>query len=334
VTAVRAASDRTAVLEHLRHEQEKFLLLTHEHPDGDALGSLIGMQELLSALGRDSVMWVHPDELPLPYEYAFLSLDGLAPEPPGDLAERTLVFLDCGNIDRNPGAPVENRAAERIVNIDHHHDNTRFGVVNHVVPDASCTAEIVWDLARELGVGFSLPMAEALYVGLVTDTGRFMYRNTGPKAHEMAADLIAAGVDAFEVYRRIYEGVPYGKLQLLSRALSHVERFDEGALTLTRLSAEDFEETGAQESYTEGVIDHLRSLRGTLVAGTVRDRLGAGQEGNRKVSLRSSDDRVDVSAICRKQGGGGHPQAAGFTTTMEWDELVAFLRAEIAAQLA
>jgi bifunctional oligoribonuclease and PAP phosphatase NrnA len=333
VTAVSPAPDRDKVLDHLRTD-EKFLLLTHEHPDGDAIGSLIAMHELLSALGRDSVMWVHPDELPLPYEYAFLALGGLAPDPPADLAERTLVFLDCGNIDRNPSAPMHDGARNRIVNIDHHHDNTRFGAVNHVVPEASCTAEIVWDLTRELGIGFSLPMAEALYVGLVTDTGRFMYKNTGPRAHEMAADLIEAGVDAFEIYRRIYEGMPVGKLTLLARALSNVERFDEGALAITRLTAADFADADAEESYTEGIIDHLRALRGTLVAGLVRDRLGPGEEGSRKVSLRASDDRIDVSAICREKGGGGHPQAAGFTTEMEWEELVAFLRGELAAQLA
>ncbi len=326
-------TDREAVLLHLR-EDAKFLLLTHEHPDGDALGSLIGMHELLRALGRDSVMWLDPDELPLPDEYAFLALAGLDPDPPADLEERTLVFLDCGNIDRNPGAPVDEAAHARIVNIDHHHDNTRFGAVNQVVPEASCTAEIVWDLARELGVPFSLPMAEALYTGLVTDTGRFMYSNTGPRAHVMAADLIEAGVDAFEIYRRIWEGMPPGKLDLLARALNRVERYDEGALAMTRLTAEDFRAADAEESYSEGVIDHLRSLRGTLVAALVRDRLGEGQEGNRKVSLRASDERVDVSAICRTQGGGGHPQAAGFTTRMEWEELVAFLRAELVAQLS
>jgi bifunctional oligoribonuclease and PAP phosphatase NrnA len=332
MSTVSSAADRAEVLTHIR-EDEKFLLLTHEHPDGDALGSLIGMHELLSALGRDAVMWVHPDELPLPYEYSFLALDGLAPDPPADLGERTIVFLDCGNIDRNPSAPMHDGARDHILNIDHHHDNTRFGAVNHVVPEASCTAEIIWDLARELGVGFSLPMAEALYVGLVTDTGRFMYKNTGPRAHEMAADLIEAGVDAFEVYRRIWEGMPAGKLKLLARALENVERFDEGALAITRLTARDFADANAEESYSEGIIDHLRALRGTLVAALVRDRLGPGQEGNRKVSLRASDDRIDVSAICREQGGGGHPQAAGFSTSMEWEELVTFLRAELAAQL-
>ena len=140
-----------------------------------------------------------------------------------------MIFLDCGNIDRNPA--VELKQAARILNIDHHHDNTRFGTVDHVVPDASCTAEMIWDLMRALGVELTQPIAEALYVGLVTDTGKFMYENTGPRAHVMAADLIGAGIDVHAIYRRLYEGVPQGKLELLARGLSAVERFDGGLLT-------------------------------------------------------------------------------------------------------
>ena len=160
-----------------------------------------------------------------------------------------------------------------------------------------------------------------------------MYENTGRRAHEMAADLIEGGVDVHSIYRRIYEGIPYGKLALLARGLARVERYDGGRLTLTRLSAEDFAQAGAEENYSEGVIDHLRSVEGTAVAALVRDRLSAEQRGNRKVSLRSSDDRIDVSRIARAQGGGGHRQAAGFNTSMSWEELVHFLRDEVAAQL-
>jgi phosphoesterase RecJ-like protein len=326
-----ASASRDAVLRELR-EGRKFLLLTHENPDGDALGSLIAMQEILTAQGADSVMYVAPDEFPLPYEYRFLTLTGLVSIVPDDLAERTVVFLDCGNIDRNPVAAVKREEAH-ILNIDHHHDNTYFGTVNHVVPEASCTAEIVWDLMRGLGVERTPTIAEALYVGLVTDTGKFMYENTGRRAHEMAADLIEAGVDVHSIYQRIYEGIPYGKLALLARGLAKVERYDGGRLTLTRLSVEDFAQAGAEENYSEGVIDHLRSVEGTAVAALVRDRLSADQRGNRKVSLRSSDDRIDVSRIARAQGGGGHRQAAGFNTSLSWEELVEFLRGEVAAQL-
>jgi phosphoesterase RecJ-like protein len=327
-------SAREQVLAEIRSAQ-KVVVVTHENPDGDALGSLIATQEILAGLDKDSVMFIDANEFPLPHEYRFFPLDGLVTAPPDDLDERTIVFLDCGNLERNPAEAFQLPGAH-ILNIDHHHDNTRFGTVNLVDPDASCTAEIIWDLMHGLGVTPNVTVAEALYVGLITDTGRFMYENTGPRAHLMAAELIEAGVDVHEIYRRVYEGVPYGKLALLARGLANVQRYDGGRLTMTALSTKDFTESGAEESYSEGVIDHLRAVQGTAVAALVRDRIGdTDGDGSprRKVSLRASDDRVDVSAIARAQGGGGHRQAAGFTTVLDWDELVAFLRDEVAQQL-
>ena len=325
-----STSSRVQMLDELRGA-ERFLLATHENADGDALGSLTGMQLVLSALGKDAVAYMAADEFPLPYEYRFIQVDNLVTEPPADIEERTIVFLDCGNIDRNPADSLKREGAH-ILNVDHHHDNTRFGTVNHVVSEASCTAEVIWDLMKDLGVELTRPIAEALYVGLVTDTGKFMYENTGPQAHQMAAELIEAGVDVHAIYRRIFEGVPQGKLELLARGLSNVERFDDGLLTLTHLSAEDYAATGADQSYSEGVVDHLRALEGTAVAGLVRDLPGNGEQ-RRKVSLRATDDRVDVSAIARSQGGGGHRRAAGFSTTMDYPQLVEVLRASLAEQL-
>jgi phosphoesterase RecJ-like protein len=332
MTSNGSRSARDQVLHELR-EAAKLVVVTHENPDGDALGSLIAMQGILTAIGKDSLMFIAESEFPLPEEYDWFALDGLVSEPPADADERTIVFLDCGNLERNP-AEAFRRPGMHILNIDHHHDNTRFGTVNLVVPEASCTAEVVWDLLGELGVKPTLTVAEALYVGLITDTGRFMYENTGRRAHLMAAGLIDAGVDVHDVYRRVYEGVPYGKLALLARGLANVERYDDGRLTLTALTATDFSDSGAEESYSEGVVDHLRAVQGTEMAALVRDRIGNPDvAGLRKVSLRSGNDRIDVSAIARAQGGGGHRQAAGFTTGLSHDELVAFLRDQLAAQL-
>ncbi len=327
-------SDRELILTELS-EAAKLIVITHENPDGDAIGSLVAMQGILAALGKDSLMFISRGDLPLPEEYQFFPLEGLVSEPPADLDERTVVFLDCGNLDRNPAEAFRPGGPDptHVLNIDHHHDNTRFGTVNLIAPEASCTAEIVWDLMVALGVEPTLTVAEALYVGLITDTGRFMYENTGRRAHLMAADLIEAGVDVQDVYRRIYEGLPYGKLALLARGLANIERYDDGRLTITALSASDFRESGAEESYSEGVIDHLRAVEGTAVAALIRDRMGDGQAGSRKVSLRAGDDRVDVSAIARAQGGGGHRQAAGFTTALSDEELVGFLRSQLADQL-
>ena len=289
------------------------------------------MRDILAALGKDAPAFIDEREFPLPQEYRFLPLDDVLSTPPEDLAERTAVFLDCGSLERNP-AEAFRRPGMKILNIDHHHDNTNFGTVNLVDSGASCTAEIVWELMHGLGVEPTKQMAQALYVGLITDTGRFMYENTGPRAHIMAADLIQAGVDVPRLYRQVYEGVPYGKLALLARGLAKTRRYDEGRLMVTELDACDFQESGAEESYSEGVVDHLRAVKGTAVAALIRDRISAA-DGERKVSLRASDDRVDVSQIARLQGGGGHRQAAGFTTPMQWDELVDFLRTALAQQL-
>jgi phosphoesterase RecJ-like protein len=325
---VTGTSARAEVIGALR-DAERFLLVTHENPDGDALGSLVATQAILRALGKDSLMFIGRTEFPLPYEYAFFEFDGLVTDVPDDLSQRTIVFLDCGNVDRNALEVGDSP----VVNVDHHHDNTRFGTINYVVDDASCTAEIVWDLMRRLEVELTLEIAEALYVGLVTDTGRFMYENTGPVAHLMAADLIEAGVDVHDIYRRLYEGVPEPKLALLTRALGRMQRFDGGRLTFARLTRTDFAATGAEDSYTEGIIDHLRAVQGTKVAALARELPCDHKRGASKVSLRATDGAVDVSLIARAQGGGGHRQAAGFATDLDPAELVRFLRDAVAAQL-
>ena len=325
------AVELDAVVEELRAAQ-KFLLTTHENPDGDALGSLLGMHELLKQLGKDSVMFLGADEFPLPWEYRKMPLDEVQNEPPADLDERTVVFLDCGNIDRMPVDFLQ-RDGIHIVNVDHHHDNTRFGTVNLVDPRASCTAEIVWELAKELGAEITPAIGDALYVGLVTDTGKFMYTNTSPRSHRMAAELIEAGVDAHGIYRRLYEELPYARLLLLSRALNAVQRFDDGVVTATSLTRADFEETGSVETDSEGIVDHLRSVNGTKVAVLVRELLADDRTGVRKVSLRATDGTVDVSRIARGLGGGGHRQAAGASSELPLDELLETIRKGIQEQL-
>lgn len=359
------ADSRRQVLEHIRSDS-CFVLATHENMDGDALGSLVAMHGLLTALGKDAPMFIAPSEFPLPHEYRFFALEGGVPHggahpegrrqavdrrptspggripmhfgsgdviqtAPKDIALRTVIFLDCGNIDRNSAQVLRDGA--HLLNIDHHHDNTHFGTLDHVVPSASCTAEIVWDLMN--GLDFAPPpaIAEALYIGLITDTGRFMYENTGPRAHEMAAALIAAGVDVQKVYRRLFEEMPSAKLDLFARALTRVSRHDDGELTLAWLDAEDFIAVGAEASYSEGIVDILRAVQGTKVAALVRELVAPERRGERKVSLRATDDDVDVSSIARAQGGGGHRRAAGFSTTLEVEQLIAFLRQEITAQL-
>lgn len=329
-TGLATSSDIERVGAELRARQ-RFLLTAHEGPDGDALGSLLGMHHLLTQLGKDSVMFLAAKEFPLPIEYRFLPLEEVFHEAPADMADRTIVFLDCGNIDRMP-VDFLTAGDNFTLNIDHHHDNTRFGDVNLVDVEASCTAEIVYDLAKLLGAEITQPMAAALYVGLITDTGKFMYENTNAHTHRVAAELIDAGVDVDDTYRRLYEHVPLEKLRLVARALGGIQRHCRDRLAISYITAADYEATGAGEEMTEGVIDHLRSIEGIKVAAVVRD-LGNRGRAARKVSLRSSEGDVDVSAIARLNGGGGHKRAAGFSTDLELDDLVTFLCEQVVAQL-
>jgi phosphoesterase RecJ-like protein len=329
--AVATDAGRAAALDQIAREVRagtRFLLTTHEGVDGDALGSLLAMHKVLGQLGKDSVMFLAAKEFPLPIEYRFMKLEEVFHEPPADVVDRVLVFLDCGNIDRT-GAAFLRREDAHIINIDHHHDNTCFGTVNLVDTHASCTAEIVYDLAQLLGAEITPEIAGALYVALVTDTGKFMYENTDARSHRMAAELIERGVDVSDTYRRLYERIPLEKLRLISRSLDRVERFEDGRLATTYIAADDYAASGASELHTEGVIDFVRALEGTLLAVVVRDKTDGGPFA-RKVSLRSTDGGIDVSAVARKYGGGGHPRAAGFSTDLPYDELVGLLRAEVA----
>jgi len=324
------ASEIERVVAEVR-DRNRFILTAHEGPDGDALGSLLGMHHLLTQLGKDSLMFMAAKEFPLPIEYRFLPLEEVFHEPPADMADRTVVFLDCGNIDRMPVDFLTN-GGNFVINIDHHHDNTRFGDVNLVDTGASSTAEIVYELGRRLGGRLTPEIASALYVGLVTDTGKFMYENTDAGTHRIAADLIDAGVEVDDTYRRLYEHVPLEKLRLVARALEGIERHCDDRLVLTYVTTADYEASGAGEEMTEGIIDHLRSVEGAKVAALVRDQ-GTRGRAARKVSLRSSEGDVDVSAIARRHGGGGHKRAAGFSTDLELEELITFLCGEVGAQL-
>ncbi|MGI8631174.1 MAG: DHH family phosphoesterase [Solirubrobacterales bacterium] len=309
---------------------ERFLLTTHEGPDGDALGSLLAAHRILQSMGKDSVMFLAAKEFPLPVEYRFLPLEEVFHEEPADLSDRTLLFLDCGNIDRMP-IPFLQRDDLRVLNVDHHHDNTRFGSVDLVDDTASSTAEIVYELAVELGVSLSPDVAEALYVGIVTDTGRFMYESTSARTHRIVAGLMEAGVETHEVYRRLYEKVPIEKVLLTARALNAIEVHEQGTLGVTYVGAADYRAVGATGELTEGIIDEIRAIEGLRLAALVRDRVGA-DGARRKVSLRSTDGTIDVSAIAREHGGGGHTRAAGFSTDLPYEEIVTFLREQVHAQ--
>src|SRR4051794_39612366 len=321
------ATDLDAVAAAIRGH-DRFVLTTHENPDGDALGSLLAAKLTFDQLGKDAVMVLHGDA-PLPGEYSFMPLAELRRRWPDDVSERVLVALDCANESRIADPEVLGRV-ELALDVDHHHDNSRFGDVNLIVPDASSTGEVLRDLMRELGVALTPAIAEALYIALVTDTGRFQYTNTTPKALRLAAELVEAGADVHRVFQGVYESVQFAKLKLLARALERAQVYEGGRIVVSFLLRTDFSAVGAAEPYSEGIIDYLRAVEGADMAVLIREPPRS-DGPTRRVSLRASIDELDVSAIARKSGGGGHRQAAGFSSESSIEEITDFVRREFLA---
>jgi phosphoesterase RecJ-like protein len=324
-------SDLGAVAAALR-EHDRFLVTTHENPDGDALGSLLATTLMLEELDKDAVMYLYGDA-PIPAEYEFMELERLTRALPEDAAERVLVAVDCANEDRIGHDLDLVGRAPLTIDIDHHHDNTRFGNLNLIVSGASSTGEVLRDLLQQLGLELTPEIAEALYIALVTDTGRFQYANTTPKALRLAAELVDAGADVHSIFQQVYESVQFQKLKLLARALERAQVYEGGRIVVSYLLRTDFSELGAPDPYSEGIIDYLRAVEGADMAVLIREppRL-SGPE--RRISLRASTDELDVSAIARKSGGGGHRQAAGFSSEASVEEITDFVRREFRAAMA
>jgi phosphoesterase RecJ-like protein len=311
-------------------EHDRFLVTTHENPDGDALGSMLATKLGLEQLGKDVLMYLS-GEAPLPREYAWMPFGDLRRKLPADVHERVLLALDCANESRLGPDPEVLASAPLVVNVDHHHDNSCFGGINFVVADASSTGEIVRDLFMPLEIELTPEIAEALYIAVVTDTGRFQYTNTTPKALRLAAELVEAGADVHKIFQDVYESLQFAKLKLLARALERAQIYEGGRLVVSYLLRGDFAEVGAAEPYSEGIIDYLRAVEGADMAALIREP-PRGDAPARRVSLRASTDELDVSAIARRSGdGGGHRQAAGFSSNKSIEEITEFIRHEFAA---
>src|SRR5215211_5708489 len=256
-TTTTNGADLERVVDALR-THDRFIVTTHENPDGDALGSLLAMTLALRELGKDATMYLF-GEVPIPNEYEFMDFAGIVRGPNPDSSEEVVVALDCANERRLGPESALLEKAKLVVDIDHHHDNTRFGKVNLIVGHASSTGEILADVFHELGVGLTPAIAEALYIAVVTDTGRFQYANTTAKALRLAAEVVEGG--------RV--------------VVSHLER-------------EDFDAAGAEEPYSEGIIDYLRAVEGAELAALIREPPTANGPTHR-ISLRTTEEALDRS---------------------------------------
>lgn len=319
-------ADLAEIAGHLR-AGGSFLIATHRNPDGDAIGSMLAIARALRNAGCDAIMW-HPDAPAVPEDLAFLigADDTVMHDLPGDAAGRTLIVVDCATEGRlGDRAPAD--IAGLVINIDHHHDNTRFGDLNYIDSGASSSAEIVLALLDAAGLPLDPAIALALHVGIVTDTGRMSYSNVTGNTLRADGRLVDAGVDVAGTARRLYENQPLAQARLLGVAYSRAEALLGGRLLVAVLDLDDFAAAGTDDA--DGIAEALRAVRGVEVGALVRHLHGGGL----RASLRASSDRVDVSAIARREGGGGHRAAAGLTSHKPAAEFVAWLADQVDGQL-
>ncbi len=290
--------------------RHRFLVTTHEHPDGDAIGAQLGLALFLEELGKQALMINHD---PVPRIYRSLDPDGLIRtyQPGRDDADiascDAAIVVDVGSLER-VGKVADAIRCRRMPTacIDHHVTNGGFGDVAVIIPDAASTSSLVLDLIRTLGRRPGPAIAEALFVGLATDTGWFRFANSTSQAFRDAAELVAARASPPRIYELVYENLSWPRTRLLARALSTLRSDADGRIAYVAITRAMFEETGAADEEVEGFVDKLRELGGVEVIIMFRER----PDGGTRVSLRAKHD-ADVASLAARFGGGGHRAAAG-----------------------
>jgi phosphoesterase RecJ-like protein len=316
-------ADLAAVCRRLKTERAVGLAV-HERPDMDALAAAAGMLDLCAQLGVEARLYVDADEV-LPFEAQVFPHGTVARGLPP--AELPLYALDSGSLDRL-ALPLTSWGGV-VVNIDHHHDNTRFGDVVYVRGGASSTSELICEIARALGLTPSRPAAEALLAGISFDTGHFRHGSTSAATLETAAWLVGLGAGVTSVFRLLYEGGSIEALRLWALAVASARSVADGQALVATLRLADFAASGAGEEETEGIVDSLRGVGGVEVAALVKEQ----SRGSRvRVSLRANAH--DVSAIAALQGGGGHRLASGFSSDEGPEEVTAWLSSELEKRLS
>jgi bifunctional oligoribonuclease and PAP phosphatase NrnA len=315
-------ADLRAVCQRLRTERLAAVAV-HENPDLDALGSAVGLIDLLAQLGAAAALHVDADQRLPQASFAPPAAAVLHRQPADGV---TLYALDTGSRPRLALA-LDGWQGE-IVNIDHHHDNTRFGSLNLVMSQASSVSEIVCLLAEELGLRPSPAAATALYAGISFDTGHFRHASTSASTFRCAARLVEDGADPTAVYAELYERRTLAEARLWAIAMLHARVVAGGRALVSVLSRADYVASGAAEDAGEGLVEELRSLHGVQVAALVKEQDGAHRT---RVSLRSNG--WDVSALAAERGGGGHRQAAGMSSDDAPEEVAEWLSSVLDARL-
>ena len=270
-------------LEHILEEikkAKKIVILTHENPDGDAIGSSLGMYIALRKMGKEPDIII-PE---LPRVYNFLpEIENVKKEgqkEPYDLA----IALDCATIKMLNGWANYFEDAKVKVTIDHHGTNTMYGDYNYVNPDAPACAQTLISIIQYFGVEIDKKIGTCLLTGIITDTGGFQYQSTTPETFEFAAELLQTGVNVSDVYKRVMNTMTKANFELRKRAIERMEFFKEGKIAFTYVTKEDIEEANAETGDFEGIVEEGRNIEGVEVSIFLRET----QKGF-KVSLRSND---------------------------------------------
>jgi phosphoesterase RecJ-like protein len=305
----------------LLQRAQKVLITMHRGPDGDALGSALALACVLRQMGREVTVY-NPDELP--YNFRFLcGAAEVAKSVPADAAFDVTIATDAGSFERlGPDVPKPPRRGT-FLNLDHHMTTEPFGDVNYVDPAAASVGILAYKIIRGLGVPLSKDAAECIYASILADTGSFRYSSTDPECFRIAAELIEAGVEPWEMTVRVYEMQPLARMRLLAEVLGTLEVH--GKLATITITNEMMARTQSDLDLTDGFINYARSVDGVEVAASFREPVDGGPW---RVSFRSRG-RVDVATIAAKFGGGGHHNAAG--CSIEGDE--GAVRARIAEEI-
>ena len=300
-----AARSKLDQIGRVLRENERFAVLSHVRPDGDALGSQLALALSLQQLGKKVRVWNEDGMLE---KYSFLPRGDLLTKPPHTAEDvDAAIALDTAIQNRLGTAFTAVRSAKIWINIDHHLSNPGYGDLVHVDPTAPATGQIIFDLIKSQGFPFDREIAENLYAAISTDTGSFQYPKTSVRTFEVAAELVCTGIDVGQLSQRLYENYPRRRVELL-RELLRTMRFErDGRIASFSLALKTAAELQLLPEDNEGLIDHLRAIRGVIVAVFFEELA----DGKVRVSMRSKSDAVDVCAICQKFGGGGHTLAAG-----------------------
>lgn len=303
------ATDSTlAEIADVIRAKQRFVVISHVRPDGDALGCTLAMGLCLRQLGKDVQMWNDDGCIE---RFHFLPGADLLRQPPTEPEEfDVVIMLDTAVKDRGGRCVRAVKNAGLWINMDHHVSNPRYGDLNFIDTASPATGQILFELFRAGDLPLTYEMADNLFVAISTDTGSFQYPNTTARTYEIGAELVRLGVNVGTLSQRLYESHPRRRIELL-KAMLNVLRFTSGDRVASfALSLAIAREVGAKPDDTEGLIDHIRSTEGVVVAAFFEEMEG----GLVRVSLRSKDPRADVCAIASAFGGGGHTLAAGLRT--------------------